>query len=90
MVRCEWGVQLAAVLAMPFSSVTSVCDSPVVRDVMVKGTLARRSMLPSFALVKERSPRITCSLRETASQSWMCSAVPEALRPTTTGVSFSR
>ena len=60
-VRVVWAAQDDAVLAWPFSSVTMTWDSPVVAEVIRKGTPARRRMLPDSAFTSSRSPRLTCS-----------------------------
>lgn len=84
-----WGVHELAVLAIPFSSVTSTCASPVVCDVTRNGTFARCSMVPLFALVKERSPRITCSAKSIGVQALMCSSEPSAVRTVIQGVGLA-
>jgi hypothetical protein len=60
-VRVAWEAHDEAVLAWPFSSVTMTWDSPVVAEVIRKGTPARRRMLPDSAFTSSRSPRRTCS-----------------------------
>lgn len=75
---------------MPFSSVTSTWASPVVREVMRNGTLDRCSIVPLFALVNDRSPRIACSLKARGAQELMCSSVPSGVREATQGTVFRR